>query len=69
MPTAHSTESFILDKNLGSKKNFVEIELCVSPKTDHKFNTVKVSKSIKEDIPYDALRAIDHGIKSALNKG
>lgn len=72
MPTKSVEEAFILEKSLNEKKNSVEIELKIIPSSSSKFKNVIVSIKNEinaEEIPIEYLNAINHGIRSALNKG
>lgn len=71
-PTVKSTHSFRLEKVLGQKKNLVEIELTVVPQNDFKFEKVVLKnrgENNLSELPFETLRAVDHGIQNALNKG
>lgn len=71
-PTVRSTYSFRLEKMLGQKKNMVEIELTVVPQNDFKFEKVVLKNKGENnynEVPHDFLKAVDHGIQNALNKG
>ena len=67
MPTINVTESFTLEKTLGQKKNFVDISLNILPQSDYKFHSVTLPRG--KDIPTEIVKAINHGVQSALNKG
>jgi hypothetical protein len=61
----------MLEKSVG-QKNFVEMELTIIPRNDFIFESVRLGENSRNElnsIPIEILNAIDHGVKSALNKG
>lgn len=72
MPTKSVSESIHLEKSLTDKKNYVHLELEIFPKKDHKFTSVELisqGENSFHEFPIDYLNAINHGVRSALNKG
>jgi elongation factor G len=72
-PTIQVQESLHLERVISSRKNSVEIELVLIPKKDHVFDSVTLVRTAENlflvDITEDQIKAINHGIKSALNSG
>ncbi len=72
-PTLNVTEKYDLNRIANEKKISVQIELDLKITKNFSFDKVKVdvadkAESLKE-VPPEYLAAINHGIKSALNKG
>lgn len=72
-PSVAVTEHLRLERVINSRKNTVEIELSLVPKKDHVFKSVTVIRNPENeflnDLTEDQIKAVDHGIKSALNAG
>lgn len=72
-PTMCVTENYDLTRVANEKKISVQIELDLKITRNFNFDKVKVGISDKtealQEIPPEYLSAINHGIKSALNKG
>ena len=72
-PTNNVNERIHLERVASEKKISVQLELDFNIKKNFKFNQVKfdLSDNVKaaNDIPIEYLNAINHGVKSALNKG
>lgn len=72
MPTKSVHESIQLDKSVGERKNYVNLELCILPSQNQKFESVELVSQGENnfyEFPIEYLNAINHGVKSALNKG
>lgn len=72
VPTKDVSETFNFDKSLGEKKINVQIALDIKPRKDFTFKSVKLVNSGEnnfDNLPADVLASIDHGVRSALNKG
>ena len=73
-PTKTVEENFHLEKSLNEKKNSIQISLKVIPNKNYKFKSVEIminkNEQINpEEIHIEVVNAINHGIRSALNKG
>lgn len=72
-PTANVQESFNLERNSGDKKITVKLDLELNVKKNFQFDNVILDIRDKvnsmQEIPIEYVNAINHGIKSALNKG
>lgn len=83
LPMAQVTERFVYDKKSSTgdasgqsgPSNHVEIELSLSPEDGYQFESVDLNEYQEVDensvasLTKDQIGAINHGIKSALNKG
>ncbi|CAF0710211.1 unnamed protein product [Brachionus calyciflorus] len=71
MPTKSVVESINFEKSLGERKHYVNLEMNVHPKRDHKFEGVDffIQGDNNFDIPIEIIKSLNHGVKSALNKG
>ncbi|RNA28118.1 ribosome-releasing factor mitochondrial [Brachionus plicatilis] len=71
MPTRNVTQEIKFEKSLGERKFFVKIELHLEPRSDFKFKNAKIllQNENNSEMPIDSINALNHGIKSALNKG
>lgn len=71
-PTREVSELLHLEKSLNERKNSIEIELKIVPTKDFQFKSVNVVKTHEnnlEELPFEYIDSINHGILSALNKG
>jgi elongation factor G len=78
MPTKQSSELFTFERSINEKKNFVQIELEILPKLNHRFESVQLNlrpnsenKGFQNnrEFPVEYLESINNGVRSALNKG
>ena len=73
LPTKSVTESINFEKSLTDKKVSVQMEIEVIPSlSEQKFESVELINKEENDlneVSHEHLNAINHGVKSALNKG
>jgi elongation factor G len=72
LPTVKATKLLNYEKSWGEKKNSIQIELTVVPAKSHVFESVELvnqGENNFQDFPVEYLNSINHGVKSALNKG
>lgn len=71
-PTANVQESFNLERSSGDKKISVKLDIDLNAKKNFRFKEVHLhirDQNSMQEIPAEYVNAINHGVKSALNKG
>jgi elongation factor G len=74
MPTLPVTEAFTFERNINDNRNYVQLELEVTPKAGCVFESAELNLKDNEqfqnkDFPFEFLESINNGVRSALNKG